>query len=57
MDTSDMRVKSSSSSTSITLMDTASDMTVKSTDRRYYIKKTKLIEKSCKNICMAKYSY
>ena len=55
--TSDMTVKSSSSS-SITQMDTASDMRVKSTkmgDTKSG--KQNLLKNLAKNICMAKYSY
>ena len=58
MDTiSDMTVKSLSSSTSITQMDT-SDMTVKSTKTGDTASgKQNLLKNLAKNICMAKYSY
>ena len=56
--TSDMTVKSSSSSTSIIQMDTTSDMTVKSTKTGDTTSgKQNLLKNLAKNIYMAKYSY
>ena len=56
--TSDMTVKSSSSSRGITQMDTISDIKVKSTKIGDTTSgKQNLLKNLAKNICMAKYPY